>query len=327
MLMTSAYQLERISYRYKNISALHIERLEIKADAVTALTGPNGSGKSTLLNLLAFLNYPSQGEMRFFNTYVTYGQLAFLRDKVGYLPQKPYLLRGTVLDNLLVALKLAGFPKAQRKNTAMAALQRLNIQQYAEQNIKQLSGGARQKVALARTLARQPEVLILDEPFNNLDQSSTRLLEAFIESYQQTLIFSTHNTFQGLALSNQVISLANGEQVKTPQVNLFQGKILQHNFATGKITITLPGEYVEGHHASIDPGAIVLSKEPLSSHISNAYQGRIIAIAEENGNVRVDIDAKERFQALITYQVLHELELHLGDCIWVNFNSNSVLIC
>ena len=325
--MTNAYQLNRIAYQYGNYIALNLEKLTIRANTATALIGPNGSGKSTLLGLLAFLDSPSQGEIRFFDEWVGEDKLASLRKRVGFLPQKPYLLRGTVLDNIIIALKLSGFPKAARRQQAIIVLEQLNILYCADLNARQLSGGERQKVALARILVIKPEVLILDEPFNNLDQTSIHLLEEFIESYQQTLIFSTHNRLQGQALSSQVISLISGEQIKTPLVNLFHGKINRQSFATGKITITLSGDYTEGHHACIDPGEIVLSKEPLSSSIRNNYRGRITAIAGEKGNARIDIDAGERFQALITYQALHELELHLGDYIWVNFKSNSVVIC
>ncbi len=328
--MTNAYQLNNIIFRYKQRIALSLPKLNIESGQITALVGSNGSGKSTLLNLLAFLTYPEQGKIQFFDSAVTPKQQLLFRKRTGFLTQKPYMLRGTVLDNITLALKLRDTRKATRNNKAMAILEQLDIVHCVEQQAKNLSGGELQKVALARVLALDPEVLLLDEPFSYLDQHSSHSLESFIASYVQqskrTLIFSTHNRLQGLALAKNVISLVNGKSVSTPLINLFQGTITNQSFDTGNITITLPDNISEGRHVSIDPGEIVISRQTLSSSIRNNYCGRIITINEEMGNVRITVDAKEKFHALITHQALSELNLNLGDNVWVNFKSNCVVV-
>ena len=150
-------------------------------------------------------------------------------------------------------------------------------------------------------------------------------IESFVEDTQKTLIFSTHNRLQGLALADNVISLVDGKVVKTPLINLYKGSIKNHVFHTGKLQIILPGDINECTHISIDPSEIVISRQPLHSSIRNNFYGRVTAIAEERGSVRIGINAEERFQALITYEALKELQLHLGDSVWVNFKSNSVV--
>lgn len=328
--MAQAYLLNDITFQYQGKLALALPELRINAGETTALIGPNGSGKSTLLNILAFLSLPATGKMHFFADEVKKNQRCGLQKRVGFLQQNPYMLRGTVADNIKLALKLHGCAKAGRQKKIKTALQQLDIQELAEHQAKNLSGGELQKAALARILASDPEVLLLDEPFSYLDQSSTERLETFIARYaretRKTLIFSTHNRLQGLALADNVVSLVQGKSVNTPLINIYHGIIQSHGFDTGKITIRLPDVHSQGAHVSIDPHDIVVSRESLNSSMRNTIRGRVINIAEELGNVRIAVDAGEIFQALITHAALHELKLQLGDTAWINFKSNSVVI-
>jgi tungstate transport system ATP-binding protein len=324
--MATAYQLSDISFQYDTITVLSIADLKITANQTTAVIGPNGSGKSTLLNLLAFLQTPSTGRLPFFETSNEQSNLHDLRKKVGFIAQKPYLLRGSVEANIELALKLSNTPKLDRPARIRKSLERLNIDHLAGQQSSRLSGGEKQKVALARTLAVEPEVLIMDEPFSYLDQASVQVMESFIEHYPKTLIFSTHTLLQGQALADQVVTLVNGQPVQTPLVNLFHGIIVKGLFNTGKINIVLPKAVNSGKHIAIDPGQIVISREALASSMRNHFQGRITNIGEAKGNVRLCVDAGESFDVLITHQALQELQLTLGDSVWVNFKSNAVSI-
>ena len=325
----SIYQLEKVSYRYADKMVLSLPSLNIAQHKTTVLIGNNGAGKSTLCYLLAFLTMPTQGNLTFKQQAVKKSQLVKLRRRIGFLPQKPYMLRGSVLNNLQLALKIQGVAKQQWQNRLQTVLTLMDISHYLNQQATELSGGELQKVALARLLILNPEVLILDEPFSYLDQNSRHVLENFIQDYQQqghTLIFSTHNRLQGLALADNVLSLVAGELVKTPLVNLFSGKVINDEFNTGSITIRLNAIYDKANHISIDPREIVLSQQPLISSMRNHYQGRIIAIVEETGQVRVTIQAGETFHALITYAALQELALQLTDNIWVYFKSHAVVV-
>lgn len=323
--MNPAYQLEYLHFFYGEKIALALPDLTVNSGKVTALIGANGSGKSTLLNLLAFMEAPNTGIIKFFGEQVGPEQLYNYRKRVGFLPQKPYMLRGTVYDNLKLALKLYGTPKTLWQKSINEALERLDIAHFGAQQVSNLSGGELQKSALARVLVTEPDVLLLDEPFGYLDQASHQLLEEFIKENQGTLIFSTHDRLQGLALADDIISLVAGAQIKTPLINLYHGRCKNHNFNTGKINIILTSDIHSCRHVSIDPHEIVISKQALVSSIRNQFQGRVMTISEEMGKVRIAVAAGELFQVFITYEALCELELNLGDSVWVNFKSNSVM--
>lgn len=327
--MSDAYQLRNVVYRLGGFT-LDLPELTIKQRQITALIGPNGCGKSTLLHLLAFLNPPCGGEIRFFGEPAEPSKATAFRRRIGLLPQKPYLLRGSVLDNLYLSLKLHNVAKNRWRAIAMQVLESLQIAHCAGQAAKRLSGGETQKAALARLLVCDPEILLLDEPFSYLDEASQQHLQDFIENYakdaKKTLLFSTHNRLQGLALADNVIALVDGRQVKSPLINLFAGEIKEHRFHTGKLAITLPLDIAAGKHLSIAPEEIVLSGQALQSSMRNHFQGRVITIADEMGRVRIAVDAGENFQALITYAALQELNLTLGDTVWVNFKSNAVVV-
>jgi tungstate transport system ATP-binding protein len=326
--MTHIYQLNQLRFSYASKEVLALDELQFEEGKATALIGANGSGKSTLLNLLAFLASPTQGDIFFKGQYVNRRYLIEYRRRVGFLAQKPFMLAGTVYDNIDFGLKIQG--KGQRAEKIARVLKQLDISHCADSQAKLLSGGELQKAALARSLVLEPEVLLLDEPFSYLDQSSAQALEVFLHNYAQetghTLIFSTHDRLQGFALADEVIALAEGKQVLTPLINLFHGQIIEHVFVSGALQIILTEAIENARHASIKPEDIVLSTEALKSSMRNHFHGRVVMIAEEMGRVRVNVDIGVVFQVLITYQALAELKIKLGDRLWVNFKSNSVVV-
>ena len=328
--MNKAYQLNNIHYSYGKTFSLLLPKLEISAQKITALTGANGSGKSTLLSLLGLLIAPKTGSLIFFGEIVTSKQQQNLRKQIGFLAQKPYLFRGTVIDNLNLVLKIYHIPNKLREKKINFILEQLGIIELSKQQAKTLSGGELQKVALARALIMQPKILLMDEPFSYLDQPSIQLLERFILDYvtrmKTTLIFSTHDRLQGLAIADEVISLVKGKQIKSPLVNLFKGHFEGETFKTAYLSIFSVTYIKSATHVSIDPREIVLSRQRLNSSMRNQYQGRVIAIVEENSVIRVSIDAGDIFQVMITKQALKLLILKLTDIIWLSFKANSVVI-
>lgn len=327
--MNCIYELRDIRFEYANKPVLALPELFIYGQQVTALIGPNGCGKSTLLNVLSLTQPPQQGEVVFMGDKVSGKNRRRLIQKIGYLPQSPFMLKGTVRDNLWLVLKFHGVNSSQRSRKIHNVLEAFGIDHLHNHQANRLSGGELRKAALARALIAEPDVLLMDEPFSFLDHSSNQLMEQFIGGFlqqaQQTLIFSTHNRLQGLALAESVISLVHGIQVDTPLLNLYNGQCRNNIFDTGKLLITLPGEVSDCRHISIDPHEIVLSRTPLISSIRNQYPGRITSISEEVGKVCIEVVGDEKFLALITHEALHDLNLRLGETIWVNFKSNSIV--
>ncbi len=215
-----AYEIDNLHYYYDKNFSLSLSKLIIPAQKITILMGENGSGKSTLLNLLALLESPKRGTVKFFNEMVSLNKQTSLRRQISFLPQKPYMFRGSVIDNLNLVLKIHQIPKNQRQHKIITLLEQLEITKLYGQCAKTLSGGELQKVALARALITKPSVLLMDEPFSYLDQASTQLLEKFILNYviekKSTLVFSTHNRLQGLEIADYVVSLMKGKQIESP---------------------------------------------------------------------------------------------------------------
>ncbi|MDO9238791.1 MAG: ATP-binding cassette domain-containing protein [Methylicorpusculum sp.] len=327
--MNGIYELHDIRFAYDDKTVLSLPELWIHGQQVTALIGPNGCGKSTLLNILSLTLSPQQGEVVFMGEKVSGKNRCSLIRKIGYLPQNPFMFRGTVKENLLLALKFHGVKSSRSRQKIDDALAQFGIGHLVNHQANSLSGGELQKTALARALITEPDVLLMDEPFNFLDHSSNQLMEQFISGFisqaQQTLIFSTHNRLQGLALAGPVISLVQGAQVDSPLINLFGGFTQGNSFDTGKLLIRLPGDVSDCRHISIDPHEIVLSRTPLISSIRNQFPGRITSISEEAGKVCVEVSSDEKFLALITHEALQDLDLRLGEAIWVNFKSNSIV--
>ncbi|MFK8069148.1 MAG: ABC transporter ATP-binding protein [Gammaproteobacteria bacterium] len=333
-----AYYLRDLSYRYDNDFKLQISDLGIKKNQITTLIGSNGSGKSTLLNLLAFLQIPDHGELTFFGQKLTnkldQKSALSLRREVALVSQNPYLLKGTVEENITLGLRFRGQTKQDQKTQIDQVLEKVGIKGFQDRNVKELSGGEAQKVSLARALILQPKVFLLDEPFTHLDQKSVETLESLLRSLvkdqNMTVVLSTHDQLQGMALSEEVISLMNGRIVNAPLLNLFHGYVDrqqdEHLFKTEKISINLPNDISDGKHIVIDPIEIVLSNGSLNSSMRNSFQGRVIAIAEDKGRVWVTVEAGEKFQVQITQESLQEMSLNLGSIIWLNFKSTSVRV-
>ena len=328
--MKSAYRLEHVTFAYGDKPALTIDHLSVRAGGITALIGPNGAGKSTLLNLLAFLLCPAAGQMYFFGRPVGRAEVLALRRRVGLVAQNPYLLHGSVIDNVELGLRLRGVGKEQRRRGAMDAMARVGLAGFEKRSVKALSGGEKQRVALARALAPEPEVLLFDEPFTYLDQNNVHLVEQAISSYTRksgkTVVFSTHEQAQGIALADESISLFAGRPVGAPLVNLFPGTLRNGVFDTGKLAIQVPRAPDRGSYLAIDPEEIVLSPEPLNSGLGNSFRGRIIVIAEEAGRARVTVDIGEKLNARITLESLQNLRLGLGTEVWAGFNATAVKV-
>ncbi len=181
--------------------------LDLPDDRLTVLMGPNGAGKSVLLRLMHGLLLQDEGAI-LWNGKPLDGKA---RRKQAMVFQKPVLLRRTVAANMRFSLGLRGFARA--RNHILPLLARLNLDHLADQPARLLSGGEQQRLALARALALQPEVLLLDEPCANLDPASVLLIEDAIRAARTTgtkIILVTHDTHQAHRLAERVIFLHHG---------------------------------------------------------------------------------------------------------------------
>jgi NitT/TauT family transport system ATP-binding protein len=173
-----------------------------------SIVGPSGCGKSTILNIVAKLLTPSKGEVLVDNKSLDEANL-----KIGYMFQKDHLFEWlTVWDNVLLGLKIQHKVNEENKFKITKLLKNYNLWDFRSHYPNQLSGGMRQRVALIRTLALDPSILLLDEPFSALDYQS-RLnasdeIFKIIKHEKKTAIMVTHDIAEAISMSNRVIILS-----------------------------------------------------------------------------------------------------------------------
>ncbi len=212
--MTYAIRLEHLNLALQGKSILHDLTFGIKTETVTCVMGPSGSGKSTLLRCCNRLAEPPVGSI-FLNEHdITTLPVRTLRRRVGMVAQRPALFPGTVWANLAYPAQVHGQPFTHAQACDLLNQVDLDPEQYLQQDVQTLSGGEAQRVALVRTMANNPEVLLLDEPTAALDPTSTRLVEAALLNIQQqrslTMLWISHDPSQVLRVGSYVFLLVQG---------------------------------------------------------------------------------------------------------------------
>ena len=203
--------LKNIGMEYENgVTALTNVSIDIKKGEFISLLGPSGCGKTTLLRIIADLIKPTSGE-------VTVGgetpEAARLKRKYGIVFQSPVLYDWrTVKKNVILPMEILKVPKSDREERAMQMLELVGLQDFADHYPKQLSGGMQQRVGIARALAIQPEILLMDEPFSALDEfTREKLHEDLLRIWRKTnktIVFVTHNIAESVFLSDRVCVLS-----------------------------------------------------------------------------------------------------------------------
>ncbi len=187
------------------VAALEGFDLAVGSGEFVAIVGPSGCGKSTLLNLVVGLLLPTAGEIRY-NTLPISG----LNPKIGYVTQNDNLLPWrTLFRNVEFGMEVRGVPILLRRPRVMALIEQVGLAGFEHSYPHELSGGMRQRTNLIRTLAYQPEVILMDEPFGALDaQTRLRLQAQLLDLWQRemkTIIFITHDLVEAIALADRVV--------------------------------------------------------------------------------------------------------------------------
>jgi NitT/TauT family transport system ATP-binding protein len=182
--------------------------LTLEAGSIVSIVGPSGCGKTTLLNVLCGLIPPSAGSVRWYGA-----PLQGMPDRVGYMLQKDLLFPWrTAITNVMLGLELKGTPRAEARERARALLGQLGLQGFETHYPSTLSGGMRQRTALARTLVNEPEVLLLDEPFASLDFQTKLVIESdtarLVREQRRSALLITHDIEEAVSMSDRVIVLS-----------------------------------------------------------------------------------------------------------------------
>jgi molybdate transport system ATP-binding protein len=331
---------------------LHAD-LEVKPGELLALLGPNGAGKSTVLRCLAGLAPIDSGRIDIDDTVVDDPATAIFVEpehrSVGFVFQN-YLLfdHMTVLENVAYGLRARTTPKADARRIARDWIERVGLAEYADQRPRSLSGGQAQRAALARALATNPRLLLLDEPLAALDagtrSSVRRDLRRHLETFDGMRLLVTHDPVDAYALADRVAILDNGRIVQVGTLaevtahprSRYVADLVGVNLVTGSIAdgvlTTNTGAHVViadappgAAFAVIRPHSISLDRErPVASSARNTWSGIIADVDRLGDRVRIGIDGQLPLIAEITVAALDALQLRPGDTILASVKATDI---
>ena len=350
--MRDVMELEDISKAYGNITALKHVNLQILEGEVFSLLGPNGSGKTTLLRIMAGIEKPTSGEVRFKDVRVDEHTINTVRLRSTMVFQKTVLFNTSVYKNIAYGLRLRERSRKETDKKIGEVLKTVKLGGFEKRLAKKLSGGEQQRVALARALALDTEVLLLDEPTANIDPKNVSIIEDVLswvnKEKKTTMVIATHNVFQAKTLANRAALLLEGKIVKVgaPQEiftlppkllasyarleNVFSG--VSSVVEEGTSLVDIGGELrVEAAFTKtgevtvyVSPEDIILSRKPIVSSARNTFKGRVVEVADLGPTVRLKVNAGKVFVVQITKRSFREMQLNVDFEAFLTFKASSV---
>ena len=304
--------VSRVSKQFGEFTALDDVSVQVAGGSLTALLGPSGSGKSTLLRVIAGLERPDSGSVSISGLDVT-GRPPQERG-VGFVFQHYAAFKHmTVYDNVAFGLSIRKRPKAEIKERVGQLLELVQLEGLAKRYPAQLSGGQRQRMGLARALAVDPEVLLLDEPFGALDARVRQELRAWLrrlhDETHTTTVIVTHDQEEAMEVADEVVVMNRGriEQVAGP-VELYERP-------ANEFVMTFVGQANRLGDAFVRPHDLELVLEP-NGTTREAMIERIVHLGFE---VRVELvrEDGEPLSVQLTRDEAEHLELDRGQIVYV----------
>lgn len=274
---------------------------EVQQGQIFVVMGLSGSGKSTLVRMFNGLIPPTSGSILIDGEDIASCSAATLRqvrrNKVAMVFQHFALFpHMSVADNAAYGLKVKGVPTTERRERAVQALEQVGLAEYADSKPFELSGGMQQRVGLARGLATDPEILLMDEPFGALDPLIRREVQDELlrlqKKLRKTIVFITHDLNEALLLGDRIAIMKDGEIV---QIGTAQ-----------EIVDTPADEYVRAFVADIDRGRVFtaqsVSADPLVLHLgTDTSESAMQSMEDSNRNALYVMDGEE-IAGVVTYQ-------------------------
>jgi len=225
------YRLCNVKQCYNGRTVLDIPELTIEAKKIYTLLGPNGAGKTTLLKILALLEPPTEGSVEFQGTPVVWDKNLYRqRRHLVLLDQSPIMFSGSVSENVAYGLKVRDTARGDIAKQVRHALEIVGMERFSHYDARRLSGGETKRVALARAIVLQPEVLLCDEPTANVDQENQEIILDILGRLKQesrtSIVFSTHYLSQSSRLAEQTLVLQNGQLAGGLHENVFNATCL-----------------------------------------------------------------------------------------------------
>src|SRR5881409_209321 len=327
-------ELVAVRHRYDGRVVLDIERFTVAPGSGVAIVGPNGSGKSTLLRLLALLERPSEGEVRLDGVAVAG---AGPRRRITLVEQRPVLLPGTVRQNLEFGLQVRGIRRTEVKTKVENVAARLGITPLLHRRRHELSDGEVQRVAVARALAVEPDVLLLDEPASSADRAAAQsLYHALAEERARrplAVCLASHQLEDAYRWADDVRALADGRLSPVTPENLFRIELpvgapgdLKH-VRVGNVEIAALTDKSGPAILAVPPTDILVSREPLTSSARNVFCGRVTRLVHQRGGaVHVTADVGVELVAVVTEDAARDLGLTPGSPVAFAFKASAVRV-
>lgn len=323
---------------------LAVDELAVRRGEVVAVLGPNGAGKSTLLEALAGLRGVAAGRIT-------------RTEEAGVLPQAPVLFAGSVLRNAALPLRLRGMGRREARRRAEGALGRFGVDGLARRPAASLSGGEARRVALARMLVTDPELLLLDEPFGGLDAATRRgLLETArgpLFSPERGVLLVTHDPDEVVSLADRMVVLAEGRVEQSGDVDAVFARPVSERVAelvgaqnvlrgvveaaggdvlrvrVGPLALAATGDAEASDEVvvTIRPEAVLLfgGDAPTDASARNRLSGVVEAVERRAHLCRVVLDCSGvRLVAAVVPQTVEDLGLEPGRPAGVALKATSV---
>ncbi|MGD0534278.1 MAG: ABC transporter ATP-binding protein [Methanoregula sp.] len=355
-MSTSAIETHTLSKNYDGRDVIRDVSFSIRSGEIFGIIGPSGSGKSTLLRLLDLIEQPTGGRLTIFGTDALVPDAKFpLRRRMALLSQKPVIFSRSVSDNIALGMEYRRKTKPEISKAVTETLDAVGLAGYGKRSARTLSGGEGQRMALARAVVTEPEILFLDEPTTNLDPVSAERIEEIIIRLNRekgiTVVICTHDMIQGQRLAHRIGVIMDGalpqvgttkeifHQPTTTNIarfvgvkNMYAGVITENH--DGEAIIDVAGKPI----AAVTPFlprtkvTILFRAEDVTLHLEqsvktsarNVFRGIIKKMVPSGPFVDVIVDCGIDITALVTIQSSEDLGLTRGMKCWVSFKATAV---
>ncbi len=306
------YSLNSIIQRYGEETVLDIDRLDIESGAIHALLGANGAG------------------IRFQDQLVDQSNIRKLRERVVLVDQQPIMFSRSVAANVAYGLKIRKIDGKEREKVVAQTLELVDLHRYQKKDATELSGGEKQRLALARALALRPDVLLCDEPTANVDLANSRSIEALLKrinsELKTTVIFTSHDRMQPASLTESHIILEKGRITTTRYQNCFRCTVVQQGDNKRMVcrlentAIEIFGSMLAEEISAagrgrifIDPAGISLCRSSSDLQGNRIGQGQVLAIMAERQNICLIVDIGVPLSVLLSREGYRQLAPAVGE--------------
>ncbi len=338
--------LENVSKGWKDFRLTDVS-MSVREGEHFIVLGPTGVGKTVLLEVIAGILQPDSGRILFRGKDIT--EEPPERRGFSYVPQNYALFpHMSVYDNIAYGLKIRRIPKREIKRKVTEIAEVLGVDHLLHRRPKTLSGGEQQRVALARALVVEPPLILLDEPFANLDvRTRVRLINEMRRWRKElgfTAIHVTHSFEEAVSLGDRVGVMLDGRLVQVGNIrevfskpqneevarflgfeNIIEGLAEGRIMKAGGIVIELPFEVHGRIRVGLRPEDIILSEEPLKSSARNVFRVRVESVEELGPLVRVVVSAGSiRLRVFITRSSMLEMGIKSGKEVYASFKASAL---